>query len=54
MKRFKAVGTYVPSQMKNIAKIILCKQLKPYQDSFIDIHDFTDKYMTSKTSGNKK
>ena len=45
LKRLKAVGVYVLSQMQNMAKLILCKQLKPYEDSLINIPDFTDKYL---------
>ena len=45
LKRLKAVGIYVPSQMQNMAKLILCKQLQPYTDSLINIPDFTDKYL---------
>ena len=45
LKRLKAVGVYVPSQMQNMAKLILCKQLQPFVDSLINIPDFTDKYL---------
>lgn len=45
MKRLKAVGIYVPAQMQNIAKLVLCQQIHPYEDTSIKIPDFTDKYL---------